>query len=65
MNINLNIAEANLILSMIDDNMSSASGLERETLRNIVRKFNDNCTGKATQTVEEYAIGILNYDYEG
>lgn len=65
MDLKLNNSELMIILTMIDDTLGyDLEPLERATYMNIVKKINDN-SRVVNQCAEEFAVNILNTEYEG
>lgn len=65
MDLKLNNSELNLILTFIDDTLGyELEPLERATYMSIVRKINNGVRYPVNRTVDEFAVDILNADYE-
>ncbi|KKM01503.1 hypothetical protein LCGC14_1793790 [marine sediment metagenome] len=63
MDLKLNNSELNLILTYIDDALTTPlEPLEKTTLMNIVGKINLATKYHHHQPVEEFAIAILNFE---
>ena len=63
MDLKLNNSELNLILTYIDDALTTPlEPLEKTTLMNIVNKINLATEYHHHRSVEEFAIAILNFE---
>ncbi len=65
MELKLNNSELNLILTYLDDALTThLEPLEKTTLMNIVNKINLATKYPHHRSVEEFAVAILNFDVE-
>ena len=66
MNLKLNNSELNLLLTYIDEALTTdLEPLERATIMSIVNKINGSTRYPVNRSVEEFAVDILNYVEEG